>query len=260
MANILGSFYTAEDSNAYLARRRRILPQNYVEGRIPSTDTEPEVVEPVEDPLIPIKQEDNLGATNVVQDDFIDLTTNCSVTSVSEANLNNSSQSQISQMPPSGANSNQRVFDGDVDGNSGSDVDDGVAHEAEISLSEANSNQSISDGGVDENSGSDVDEGVEHEADTSSQNQNENKLDGNSYNENDNEVDSSLDSIARNQGSAPSDSDHEVDEDNDFFPIGSVMPKPKSLKAEDELSGTFPYHLRVIIHTSSDFDSTQFPR
>lgn len=60
MANILGSFYCAEDSDAYLTRRRTNLPPNYSEGRIPIVDLTPEIVAHVDDPLLHVKQEINV--------------------------------------------------------------------------------------------------------------------------------------------------------------------------------------------------------
>lgn len=58
MANVLGTFFTAEDADTYLRKRRHVLPKIYAEGRIPHEDVQPETVQQVDDPLIQqVKQE-----------------------------------------------------------------------------------------------------------------------------------------------------------------------------------------------------------
>lgn len=268
MANILGCYYTAEDSDTYLARRRTYLPPVYTEGRISPTDAEPEFVVQVDDPLLRIKQE-NEDVANRIQDEFIDLTANDSNENAAEINSQNATENDLSGIDSvtsenndaDNANTNVNGPEENHDSIRETVEDVAVAQSAsvveqktDLNENELDSNNDISgrneetgtetDGSgndFDRNEGASVNEielaekgGNNDHLDYIDQNREEHGLpvDGNT-------------TEAHKTNECNTDFDNSTDEDCGFS-VDSLMPMPMKLKAEDELSSTIPYQLRVI--------------
>lgn len=236
MANILGTFYSVEDSNTYLDKRRNILPRLYAESRIALTELEPEVVVQIDDPLI--KQE-NLSCTNHVQEGFVDLTVNSSNEGENELNID------LAEFDSYG---NEREVDEEANEQENNDVVEAATNTNLVDQA----NNSVEFDSI-ENRDTSVQNGSEIEV-AEQQNHNE-PVETNEQNV---EIQDEAASVAVGEENVETERERVQvrkqngfvsgldSDDEDYFPVGTVVPKPYHTKEEDELSGVIPFLLRVI--------------
>lgn len=251
MANILGSYYTAEDSDAYLARRRTYLPPVYADGRISPTDSEPEFVVQVNDPLLRIKKE-NEDIVNRIQNEFVDLTANDSIENRAELNSQHTTEDDLSGIDCV-ADENDDDYDyvtninspqGNPENIRDTVEDVSVAQSAFVAQSASDSNENESDGNgndFDRNKGADANE-IEL-AENGASNDDFDRIE---QGREEREIPADEIDIESHEPDEPDTESADSTDEEGGFSLDCSMPMPIKMKAEDELSATITYHLRVL--------------